>query len=68
MIELRWLERKTGKQLMDGYGFYYDETERVLQQRVRYQQERWVTDGGAVKEMAWTEWADIPVVEESTDA
>lgn len=68
MIELRWLERKTGKQLMDGYGFFYDETERVLQQRVRYQQERWGTDGTLVKEMTWTDWADIPVVEESTDA
>lgn len=64
MIELRWLERKTGNTLRNEWGYYYEETVMVLQQRVRYHQERWVPDGGEpVKELAWTDWADIPVVQ-----
>lgn len=64
MIELRWLERKTGKQAMNEWGFHYDETVIVLQQRVRYGQDRWVPDHGVVTENVWSDWADIPVVEE----
>jgi hypothetical protein len=64
MIELRWFERLTGKSLVNEWGCYYDETERVLQQRVSFLRDRWTTDGVVVKEMAWTDWTDIPTVKE----
>jgi hypothetical protein len=32
-MEIRWCERKTGKKLMNDWGYYYDETVIVLQYR-----------------------------------
>lgn len=66
MIELRWLECKTGNEKINEWGCYYDETIRILQQRVRYPIERW-TISGVVREMGWTDWVDIPVVKENTN-
>jgi hypothetical protein len=36
MIQLRWLVVETGKRLMNEWGYYYMETERILQ---------WTTNG-----------------------
>lgn len=67
MIELRWLERKTGRQAMDQHGFYYDETLTVLQKRVYYDATMYGglgPHGEFSKQMVWSEWTDIPVVKE----
>lgn len=67
MMELRWLERKTGKQCMNEWGYYYDETVRILQ----YRQQETVTDyrialydGSYLTTKRWTDWADVPTVSE----
>jgi hypothetical protein len=66
--QIRWLERKTGKTLLNEHGFYYDETVRVLQYRSRQE----ITDYGTLRPSTgdfsvintWSEWLDVPVVEE----
>ena len=65
MIELRWLEQNTGKRLMNEWGYYYDETTKVLQWRTQvvYHRDR-VVDGNAVimEELVWTPWRSVPTV------
>lgn len=66
--ELRWLERQTGKTLMNEQGYYYQETVKILQYRNRLT----VTDysnydtvaGDFGKTLTWTEWMDVPNIEE----
>jgi hypothetical protein len=53
-IDMRWLEKTTGKTLQDDSGYYYPETERVLQIRSRQ-------DSASV----WTDWEAVPVVKDS---
>lgn len=48
-VELRWLERPTGKRLMNEWGYYYDETVKELQWRVGSD----------------CPWQTVPVVQES---
>lgn len=67
MYELRWLERKTGKKLQNEWGFYYDETVQVLQSRCMYDKTIYAgmgPHGDFLKETAWSDWKDVPVVNE----
>ncbi len=66
MIELRWLNRKTGKTLMNEHGFYYEKTQKVLQYRQYRQFTNYSHHDGIdfLKENAWTEWQDVPEVKE----
>lgn len=65
--ELRWLHRKTGVQAMNENDYYYDETVRVLQYRVYYDATIYGSigpDGDFLKQMVWSEWQDVPEVDE----
>ena len=65
--ELRWLNRKTGVRLMNEHGYYYDETVRILQYRVYYDATIYsaiASNGDFLKEMVWSEWQDVPEVDE----
>jgi hypothetical protein len=67
MFELRWLERSTGKKLMNEHGFFYDETVKVLQFRQQYETTFYGEigqDGDFMKRMVWGEWKDVPTVTE----
>lgn len=68
-MELRWLERKTDKRLMDDWGFYYDETKRILQYRVKIAKANYDSldseTGDFTVTSVWSEWQDIPVVVET---
>lgn len=60
MFEMRWLERNTGRKLMNEWGYYYPETERVLQ----YRHQRPVTDYSSenmVTVTVWSDWQNVPV-------
>lgn len=68
-FELRWLERKTGKQLMNEWGYYYPETVRVLQYRnynpvSYYSSWNGISEPQECFENKWTEWIDVPIIEE----
>lgn len=54
MTELRWCEQKTGKKMMNDWGYYYDETVKVLQYR------NLVND-------QWSDWKDVPIVPDEKD-
>lgn len=68
MFELRWLERKTGKTLMNEGGHYYDETVKILQ----YRNKQAVTDystmdpatGDFMRTTIWTDWREVPLFKE----
>lgn len=65
--QLRWLNRKTGKRLMNENGYYYDETIRVLQSRVYYDSTIYAgmgPNGDFARQMVWSEWQDVPEVNE----
>ena len=65
--ELRWLNRKTSVRLMNEHGYYYDETVRILQYRVYYDATIYsaiASNGDFLKEMVWSEWQDVPEVED----
>lgn len=66
--ELRWLERQTGKTLMNEWGYYYQETVKILQYRNRLTATDYsnydVDAGDFRKTLAWTEWMDVPNIEE----
>lgn len=67
MYELRWLERDTGKRLQDEWGYYYDETAKILQYRVKYDSNIYAGLGPfpeVLKAMVWSDWKDVPVVYE----
>lgn len=69
--ELRWLIRKTGKRGMNEYGYYYDETVRVLQYRVYYDATIYAAigpNGDFARQMMWSEWQDVPEVEDDAKA
>ncbi len=59
--ELRFVERETGKTLVDEFGYFQKETIHVLQQK-------WVGDDYTVdnKPLIKTEWRDVPLVKEET--
>ena len=66
--ELRWLNRKTGVRKMNEHGYYYDETVRILQYRVYYDATIYAaiaSNGDFLKEMVWSEWQDVPEVEDN---
>jgi predicted PilT family ATPase len=69
MTQLRWIERPTGKIVMNEYGRYEPEMERVLQ--YRQEQDKIVYSGAPSegkttlnRETTWTSWHDVPVVTE----
>jgi len=66
-FELRWLERKTGKQKMNEHGYYYEDTMQVLQYRQKYYKTLYGSlgpHGDFLTELAWSDWEDVPVVTE----
>lgn len=66
-FELRWLERKTGVRGMNEHGYYYDETVRVLQYRVYYDATIYAglgPHGDFRKELVWSDWKDVPIVQD----
>lgn len=66
-FELRWLERETGRQLMNEHGYYYREIERVLQYRIRETVTDYklsLDDGTYLTTTVWTAWTDVPTVRE----
>lgn len=70
MFEVRWLERNTGKKLMNEYGYYFDETVRILQYRYKYNQAvySYTLDSHPPEdrfEIMWSQWQDVPVIVES---
>lgn len=65
--ELRWLNRKTGKRAMNEHGYYYDETVKVLQYRMYYDATIYAaiaSNGDFARQMMWSEWQDVPEVED----
>lgn len=69
--ELRWLIRKTGNRLQNDHGYYYEETIRVLQYRIYYDATIYAAtapNGDFLKEMVWSEWRDVPEVEDYAKA
>ena len=56
MFELRWAERETGKRLMNDWGYYYPETTKVLEYRVRFN----TPFPGSHHVTEWTEWTIVP--------
>lgn len=64
MIELRWLERETGKRLMNEWGYYYPETVRELQYRFQQQTTDYSIETPC-KITVWSEWQNIETVVES---
>jgi hypothetical protein len=66
-IELRWLNRKTGKTLQNEHGFYYDETVKILQFRQYYDKTIYAgmgPHGDFLKQMIWSDWIDVKEVNE----
>lgn len=65
--QLRWVNRKTGVRLMDEYDNECDETVRILQYRVYYDATIYsaiASNGDFLREMVWSEWQDVPEVNE----
>lgn len=70
MIEVRWLKRKTGQQVINKYGFYEDGVVTVLQYRQQIDTTiragMW-NNSDIVKtaNYQWSDWQDVPTVVES---
>lgn len=68
-FELRWVERETGKTLMNEQGFYYPETVHVLQYRT-YNPSNYFSNlcgvgpSEEIFEHHWSDWIDVPTVKE----
>lgn len=66
MVELRWLERETGKILMNEHGYYEKETEKVLQYRFKEEKSYYsynsINSNPEVKELTWCDWKDVETV------
>lgn len=52
MIEMRWLQRSTGEQVINKYGMFTSGLETVLQYRQ------------IMNQTHWSEWQDVPTVQE----
>jgi hypothetical protein len=61
MIELRWARRNTGNRVLNEYGFFRDEIEQVLQ----YRQELDTTPLTETANYEWSEWQDVPVLDQT---
>lgn len=63
MIELRWIERETGKWSMNENEDYYQKTERILQYRIKESFTDYTAhdyDGGSYKTSTrWSQWRDV---------
>jgi hypothetical protein len=69
MIELRWLKRKTGERVLNKYGFFADGEVTVLQYRQKVDVTTYAGLGpfpDVLKNMQWSDWHDVPVVDEIT--
>lgn len=69
MFEVRWHERATGKSMMNEFGYYFDETTRVLQYRYKYNQAVYSYAPNLLPSndtfiSVWSEWIDVPVISE----
>jgi hypothetical protein len=67
MIELRWLKRKTGEQVLNKYGFFTDGEVTVLQYRQKVDITTYAGLGpfpDAMKNIQWSDWKDVPAVDE----
>ena len=68
-MELRWLERETGITLQDENAYYYPQTERILQYRIKYTKTHYDSIDNNRSQytntLMWSEWQDVPVVYES---
>jgi hypothetical protein len=71
MFEVRWFEYETGKTTMNDHGFFYKETNRVLQYRYKYNQAVYSYSsnlGPSAEdrmEIVWSNWEDVPIVQET---
>jgi hypothetical protein len=69
MIQLRWLERPTDRTIQNDWGHSQTVRERVLQyrqelDRIVYSGAPGDTRNVQNREIFWTEWRDVPVVDE----
>jgi hypothetical protein len=67
MFELRWLEKETGRQLQNEWGYFYMEIVKILQ----YRYIKPITEyreNNALTINKWSEWIDVPTYIESTGA
>lgn len=67
MFDIRWIEKSTGKKLMNEHGFYFDETARVLQYRYKYNKTMYSYAPNPIPsedkfEVVWSDWQDVPVI------
>lgn len=60
MVELRWLEKETGKQLQNEWGYFYYETIKILQYRQQITTTLYREEGN-IQQLEWTSWMDVPV-------
>lgn len=67
MFELRWLEKETGRQLQNEWGYFYMETVRILQYRNHITVKEYKEDDTSTINK-WSEWRDVPIHIESTGA
>lgn len=67
MFELRWLEKETGRQLQNEWGFFYVETVKILQFRQIIKETEY-NEKGTLAINKWSEWTDVPTLVESTGA
>jgi hypothetical protein len=67
MFELRWLEKETGRQLQNDWGYFYMETVKVLQYRKLVSTPEYKEDG-VLTINKWSDWMDVPIHVESTGA
>lgn len=67
MIEMRWLERRTGKNIMNEHGWLDAEVVTVLQYRERRKvmnMQKMRELGSSYREEVWSNWMDVPTVRE----
>jgi|688.fasta_scaffold11565_2 hypothetical protein len=71
MIELRWMRRGTGRQIIDRYGLDANEVETVLQYRQKVDTTvragMW-SDQDKLKtaHWEWSDWQDVPTVDQAS--
>lgn len=73
MIEMRWLTRKTGEQVLNKYGFFQDGEMTVLQYRQKVDNTiragLWSSeDIIKTANYQWSDWCDVPTVNETTES
>lgn len=67
-IEMRWLERKTGRNIMNEYGWVEPEIIKVLQYRQAKQIFSSSSFGERTEVIDWEDWQDVPTVREDNES